>query len=112
MRNAGKYNRKIEFYTVVETKDSDGFPVKTETLVLTAYAEVKTTKGYTLITNGSDFEKALTRFVIRYPQTPITYEMYIKYGGKTYTIEYINDVDLSHDEIEIEAKEVMKIGKV
>lgn len=112
MRDAGKYNRKVEFYTVTKGKDSEGFPIEIEELVLTAYAEVKTTKGYTLIANGSDFEKALTRFVIRYPQTPITYEMYIKYGGKVYTIEYINDVDLAHDEIEIEAKEVLKVGKV
>lgn len=112
MRNAGKYNKRIEFYTVIKSYDAAGFPVTAETPVLTAYAEVKTTKGYTLIQNASDFEKALTRFVIRYTTTAITYDMIIKYAGKVYTIEYINNIDEMNDEIELECKEVRKVGKV
>ena len=111
-RNARKYNRCIQVYQVTKGKDAAGFPADVETLVLTVYAEVKTTKGFTLIMNKTDYEKALTRFTIRYPQTVITYDMIIKYRGKTYTIEYINNVDEANTELELQCKEVLKIGKV
>ena len=65
MTNAGKYNKKIAIYSVTVGKDSAGFMTKTRTLVLNAYAHVKTTRGMTIIRNGSDFEKAYTNFTIR-----------------------------------------------
>ena len=106
MRNAGKYNRKIHIYSVTKGKDAAGFPVDVETLVLSPFAEIKTTKGFTLIANNTDFEKALTRFTIRYPKTQITYDHVIKYRGKTYSIEYINNVDEANEELELQCKEV------
>ena len=107
MVNAGKYNRKITIVSVQHGKDAQGFPVDTETIVLQPYAEVKTTKGYTIIINNSDFEKALTRFTIRYPQrTTIDREMLVKYNGKTYEIQYLNNIDEKNEELEIQAKEV------
>jgi SPP1 family predicted phage head-tail adaptor len=105
-RNAGKYNRRIQIYQVTKGKDAAGFPADVETLVLTVYAEIKTTKGFTLVMNNTDYEKALTRFTIRYPKTAITYDMIIKYRGKTYTIQYINNVDEANEELELQAKEV------
>ena len=112
MINAGKYNRRIHIYKVTKGKDTAGFPANVEELVLSAYAEVKTTKGFTLIANNTDYEKALTRFVIRYPVTQITYDMIIRFNGKMYTIEYINNVDEANRELELECKEVLKVGKV
>lgn len=106
MRNAGKYNKRISIFSISRGKDSAGFPADVETLVLTVYAEVKTTSGFTLIANNTDFEKALTRFVIRYPQTVITYDMIIKYRGKDYSIQYINNVDEKCEELELQCKEV------
>lgn len=106
VNNAGKYNRRISIYKITRGKDSAGFPADVETLVLRPYAEIKTTKGYTLIVNNTDYEKALTRFIIRYPETVITYDMLIKYRGKTYTIEYINNVDEKNEELELQCKEV------
>lgn len=111
-KNAGKYNRRIKVYQVTKGKDASGFPSNVEKLVLTAYAEVKTTKGFTLIMNNTDYEKALTRFTIRYPQTIITYDMLIKFRGKTYSIEYINNVNEANEELELQCKEVLQIGKV
>jgi SPP1 family predicted phage head-tail adaptor len=110
-RNAGKYNRLIDIYQRTKTTDSAGFPTVTETKVLTAYAEVKTTKGFTLVMNNTDFEKALTRFTIRFPETPITYDMIVKFRGKDYTIEYINNIDEANDELELQCKEVTEIAK-
>lgn len=105
--NAGKYNRKIVIYKVTEGKDADGFPANVETVILTTYANVKTTRGYTLLINDSDFEKAYTNFTIRYPgTTTITRDMLVKFREKTYTIEYLNNIDEANVELEIQAKEV------
>lgn len=106
MINAGKYNKIIEIYDVTRGKDAAGFPANVETLILTTYAEVKTTRGYTLIVNDTDFEKAFTRFTIRYPETEIDRKMIIKYNNKTYTIEYLNNIDDKNVELEIQAKEI------
>ena len=108
MINPGNYNKKISIYTVQETEDNDGYIQKIETVVLETFAKVKTTKGYTLIASGSDFEKAYTNFTIRYPKTKITRDMLIKYNSKVYTIEYLNNVDEENIELEIQAKEVTK----
>lgn len=106
MINAGKYNHKITIVEVTETKDAAGFPVTSETVILNTYAEVKTTKGFTLITNQTDFEKALTNFTIRYPVTVINRDMLILFKGKKYSIEYLNNVNAAGVELEMQAREV------
>lgn len=115
--NAGKYNRRIVIYEIVEGIDSAGFPANVEREILTTYAEVKTLRGYTLITNNSDFDKAYVNFTIRYSQT--VYDTYynsnnsnrdilIKFRDKVYKIEYLNNIDFANVELEIQAKEVTK----
>ena len=104
--NAGKYNRRITIYQVIDGKDKDGFPDKTEVQVLQTFASVKTLRGYTLIINDSDFEKAYVNFTIRYPKTTITRNMLISFRGKTYSIEYLNNINEANVELEIQAKEV------
>lgn len=107
MINAGMYNKRIKIYQTQVVEDDQGFQSMKKTLVLSPYAHVKTTKGFTLITNNSDFEKALTNFTIRYPQnTEINRDMIIEFRGKTYTIEYLNNIDEASVQLEIQAKEV------
>ena len=106
MINAGKYNHKIKIIKVIKGKDSDGFPVETQHVVLEPWASIKTTRGFTLIVNNTDFDKAFTNFTIRYPVTQITRDMLILYGGKTYEIQYLNNVNEEFVELEIQAKEV------
>ena len=109
MINAGKYNKKISIFNAVEKEDSEGFSTKQKgDAVLTAYASVKTTRGYTLIANNTDFEKAYTNFTIRFPKVKITRDMLVEYKDKLYTIEYLNNVDEADIELEIQAKEVSK----
>ena len=108
MINAGSYNKKISIFTTTEIEDNDGFIDRTETVILKTFAKVKTTKGFTLIASGSDFEKAYTNFTIRYPKTEINRNMLIRYNSKIYTIEYLNNIDESNIELEIQAKEVTK----
>ena len=110
MINAGKYNRKITIVSIDGEVDKAGFkkpPV--ETVILNTWASVKTTKGYTLIKNNSDFEKAYTNFTIRYPANiVITRDMKIKFNGKTFSIEYLNNINEDSIELEIQAKVVDK----
>lgn len=107
MINAGMYNKRIKIYQTQVVEDDQGFQSMKKTLVLSPYAHVKTTKGFTLIKNNSDFEKALTNFTIRYPQnTEINRDMIIEFRGKTYTIEYLNNIDEASVQLEIQAKEV------
>lgn len=109
VKNAGKYNKLIEICSIVDVIDDAGFSKPTETVILKTYAQVKTTKGFTLIQNNSDFEKAYTNFTIRYPaKTTITRDMFIKYNNKIYTIEYLNNIDENSVELEIQAKVVVK----
>lgn len=108
MLNPGKYNKKIILSQVVEKEDSSGFKAEEKTVVLTTWANVKTTKGFTLIANNSDFEKAYTNFTIRYPKKEITRDMKIEFNNKEYTIEYLNNINEENIELEIQAKEVTK----
>lgn len=108
MINAGEYNKRISIYQEVEREDSAGFKVKSKSIVLSAWAKIKTTKGFTLLSSNTDFEQAHTNFTIRYPKVEITRDMLIGYNGKTYTIEYLNNVDEKNIELEIQAKAVVK----
>lgn len=107
MIDAGKYKYKITIIEETVTKDAQGFNQVVQNVVLQPFAEVKTTRGMTLIANGSDFEKAYTRFVIRYPKiTEITRKMFVLFRGKKYSIEYLNDIDEELIELELQCKEV------
>ena len=106
MINPGKFNKKIDIKQVVKAEDEQGFIKESEVVVLSTYAQVKTTSGYTLLINNTDFEKATTNFTIRKPKATITRDMYLYYKGKQYSIEYLNG--LENELMEIQAKEVTK----
>lgn len=107
MINAGRYDKRIRIIREVKATDKDGFPTSTREMVLEPYARVRTTRGWTLISSGSDFEAATTNFTIRCPgKVAIDRDMLVEYGGKTYTIQYLNNVDERGVELEIQAKEV------
>ena len=107
MIDAGKYKYRITIVSETKTKDAQGFIHDEPVVVLQPFAEVKTTKGMTLIANGSDFEKAFTRFVFRYPATTaINRKMFVLFRGKKYSIEYINNIDEAFIEMELQCKEV------
>ena len=107
MLNAGKYNKRIKIYKTEVIENENGFQTEQKTLVLSPYASVKTTRGMTLIKNGTDFEKAYTNFTIRYPKAEINRDMLIEFHGKEYSIEYLNNVNEDNVELEIQAKEVI-----
>lgn len=106
--NPGKLNKKIDISEFTLTKDSDGFETKVETTVLSTWAQVKNTSGTELIKQNSDFSEINTRFLIRTPKVDITKDMIIKFGGKYYEIEYINDYSYDRKYTEIMTKLVEK----
>ena len=106
MINAGKYNHRIKIVRVVKDYDKDGFPVEREETVLEPWASVRTTSGYTLVKSGTDFEEASTNFTIRYPVTAIDRDMRVRFNGKTYSIQYLNDVNEANVELEMQCREV------
>ena len=114
MINAGDYDKKISIYQIEEVEDNDGFVSKTKAVILEPFAKVKTTKGYTLIASGSDFEKAYTNFTIRYSKKVedayynSNRDVYVKYKDKIYTVEYLNNVDEANIELEMQCKRVTK----
>ena len=108
MINAGEYNKRIFIFEEESEEDNAGFVRKAKSVVLSAWAKVKTTRGYTLIANNTDFEKAYTNFTIRFPKVEITRDMLIEYNSKIYTIEYLNNIDEANIELEIQAKLVQK----
>lgn len=114
MINAGEYNKKISIYQIEEIEDNDGYVTKNEVVILEPFSKVKTTKGYTLIANDSDFEKAYTNFTIRYSKkVEDAYynsdrNVYVKYKNKIYTVEYLNNVDEANIELEMQCKRVTK----
>ena len=114
VKNAGKYDKLIGIYSVINVKDADGFEKPKETLILSTYANVKTTKGYTLIQNDTDFEKAYTNFTIRYSKKVedayynSNRDVYVKYKDKIFTVEYLNNIDEANIELEMQCKRVTK----
>lgn len=106
--NAGKYTKKIKIVFIDNNTDADGFSSDFDPKIVgTFYAEVKTTKGYTLIKNDSDFEKAYTNFTIRFPKVDISRDMLVLYNEKYYSIEYLNNINEGNIELEIQAKVVV-----
>ena len=95
-------------------EDNDGFVTKNEVIILEPFSKVKTTKGYTLVASGSDFEKAYTNFTIRYSKKVedayynSNRDVYVKYKDKIYTVEYLNNVDEANIELEMQCKRVTK----
>lgn len=113
----GKYNQRITIYKIESGRNSRGFPTNKEHQIIKCDANVKTTRGWTLIINNSDFEKAYTKFTIRYyPKVVEAYngddksnrKLQIEYKNQRYSVEYLDNVDEANVEIELQAKKVRK----
>ena len=102
--NPAEFNKKIQIIEIDKTKDSDGFPIETENLILKTYASINNTSGKTLITANASFENATTRFLIRTPKTEIKTKYLIKYKTYYYSIDFINNYNEENHYTEIIGK--------
>lgn len=107
MINAGKYNHIIKIVRPKVSHDAEGFPAPVDEPVLEAYANVRTTSGYTLIKSGTSFESATTNFTIRYPlAAKVDRDMVVLFDGRRYEIQYINNINYANVELEVQCREV------
>ena len=106
--NPGIFNKRIEIIEITETKDSAGFPIKSEIVILNAWAHVTNVSGTEIMKSNSDFSEVKTRFLIRTPKAEITKDMMIRFAGKIYNIIYINDYSYDKKYMEIMGETVTK----
>lgn len=99
--NPGELNKKIQIIQKEEQEDEDGFPVLSDKVIRTCWARYSNTSGSEIIKAGTEFASAKARFLIRYSSVPINEDMFVRYQGKDYNIEYINPYGDSKEYMEI-----------
>lgn len=110
MINAGDFDKKIEIKRPTKTTDASGFESETLATICTAWANVTTTKGFTLIANQTDFENATTRMLIRKPSVEISRKDIVVFKGIDWRIKYLNEIDHDGAFIELQVQEVRQDG--
>lgn len=90
--NAGELNQSIRIMRRVATQDAAGYEESVrDELVLNCKAKVSRTSGTEMVRANADFGEEKVRFLIRYPRTEIDRKMFVRWQGREYPIEYIND---------------------
>lgn len=90
--NAGELNQLIRILRRVVTEDAAGYEASVrDELVLNCKAKVSRTSGTEMVRANADFGEEKVRFLIRYPLTLIDRKMFVRWQGREYPIEYIND---------------------
>lgn len=110
MINAGEFNRRIVIVRRTPSEDGDGFSTPSETEVCKAWAKINTTKGFTLVAQGSNFEDATTRMLIRKPSVEISRKDVVLYKGREWRIRYLNDIDEAGVFVELQVEEIRQNG--
>lgn len=88
----GDLNRHIQICKTKVLEDADGYEVEQkETLILDCWAKVSRTSGTELVRANADFGEEKVRFLIRYPRVGIDRKMFVRWEGREYPIQYVND---------------------
>lgn len=113
MINAGDFNKRIDIVRHNVITDKDGFTTTTETVkVASAWAKVNTTRGFTLISQGTNFEQATTAFLIRKPSAEIKRKDIVRFKNLDWSIEYLNDIDEDGRFIELQCRQVNNENRI
>ncbi len=104
--NPGELNKRIEI-TASSEKDSDGFRTGAPIVIKRCWAKYsrKTSEKETAGAGADPVTSTTTRFLIRYTSTSIDTTMKIRYNGRYYDIQDVNDIQDRHQFIEIICKE-------
>ena len=103
--NPGELNKRIEIITI-SGKDSDGFRTGKPDIIMTRWAKYsrKTSEKETAGAGVAAVTSSTTRFLIRYTDTVIDTNMKVRYNGRYYDIQDVNDIQDRHEYIEIICK--------
>ena len=121
---AGKYTNRITIIKKIPVQRDDGLSGETRSVeIVTCFADIKTTRGYSIIMNDSDFELAYVNFTIGYCQKVVDAyfngavpegqdpgvafkttkrNLFIVYNNVEYEVKYLDNVDLKNIEIEMQ----------
>lgn len=99
--NPGELNKKIQIIKKEEKQNENGFPMSEARVVRSCYARYSNTSGTEILKAGTEFSSAKARFLVRYSPTEIDTDMFVRYAGKDYNIEYINPYGDGREYIEI-----------
>lgn len=105
MINAGEFDKRITIVRDTPSDDGEGFKENSRAEVCKAWAKIDTTKGFTLITQGTNFDDATTRMLIRKPNVEIRDTDIVVFKDKDWRIRYLSDIneDGVFTELQVEA---------
>lgn len=89
--NPGALNKRIDIVQPSMVTDAEGYPLLTDTVVHTCYAQFTRRSGTEINRDNADFGTEKCRFLIRHTGKSITRKMYVRYAGVKYPIVYVND---------------------
>ena len=98
--NIGNLNKRITFQRLQNVEDEMGQEKQELADYKTVWASLYPVRGAEYYEAAKLRSKVTYKCYVRYIPN-ITTNMYIKHGGKTYTIESVVDVDLEHKMLEI-----------
>lgn len=107
--NINSLDKRIEFLSMDDKKDEDGYPIKKETIIRKCWASVRGLRGKTFYSAAAVQAEKNKVFNCRYFKE-LDEKNQIRYNNKIYEIESINDLNEKHIEYEIHAKEVKRNG--
>ena len=88
---AGELNRRIQIIEKTFDQNAAGYGKDGEKPVYSCWAKVSKTSGTEQVKANADFGQEKVRFLIRWTSKAIDRKMFVRYGGRDYEIEYIND---------------------
>ena len=89
--DAGELNKRISVFRLKRETHPEGYDVWTEETLLSRWAKVTKNSGTTVMKANAEFDSETRRFLIRYSSQEITEEDFVRYQGRVYSIEYVND---------------------
>lgn len=101
--NPGEMNKKIDICKPCE-KDKYGFRSGEPILIMSKWAKYQRKNGKESDGAGTDTNESSVQFLIRYTKAEINTNMLIRYSGKIYDIEDVEDIQERHEYIRITCK--------
>lgn len=102
--NPGELRKRIQIIRLVVSDETNenGFPLPPrEEVIRRPWAKVTHRSGTEIITANSEFSETKQRFLVRWFRNEIGTDCFVRYAGKDYDVEYVNDYNDAHEYLEI-----------